>query len=360
MRTTHRPATRGRGRLVAGLMAATVTLVLTACAEGETGGDAAPAEPAETEAAADDPAAFFDGETITFIVPYNPGGGFDTFVRLLAPKLEEQIPGVSVTVENQPGGGGLIGANAVFEAEPDGLTVGLINYPGAVFAQATEQEGVALDNAEWTLLTRLGAIPPLVYTGAESGYETFEDVLGATEPVVFGIGGVGSDAYYATVVMSKALGFPNEIVAGYPGSGEADGALVVGEVDASVNSIDAALATVEGSGANPVVFISTEPSEKLPDVPLITEFGDADQQEVLTALASYYDLERLVVAPPGVDEARADFLADAIYQAASGGDYEEEMDEAGYTVNPMEREEVVELAAQANESLELLTPLVKE
>ena len=353
MRTSYR-----NGRLVAGLVAATA--MLAACAEGETGGADTPDNGAVEEPAADDPAAFFDGETINFIVPYNPGGGFDAFVRLLAPKLEEQIPGVTVTVENQPGGGGLIGANAVFEAEPDGLTVGLINYPGAVFAQATEQEGVALDNAEWTFLTRLGAIPPLVYTGADSGYETFEDVLGAPEPVVFGIGGVGSDAYYATVVMSEVLGFPNEIVAGYPGSGEADGALVVGEVDASVNSIDAALATVEGSGAHPVVYISTEPNEKLPDVPLITEFGDADQQEVLTALASYYDLERLVVAPPGVDDARADYLADAIYQAATGGEYEEEMEEAGYTVNPMERDDVVERAAEANESLDLLTPIVKQ
>lgn len=354
MRTSHR-----NGRLVVGVMAAAA--VLAACAEGET---AAP-EPAAEETTAqeqpeEDPGAFFDGETITFVVPYNPGGGFDAFVRLLAPRLEEQIPGVTVNVENQPGGGGLIGANAVYQAEPDGLTLGLINYPGAVFAQATGQEGVVLDNADWTFLTRLGAIPPLVYTGPESGLETFEDVLGATDPVVFGIGGVGSDAYYATVVMSEVLGFPNEIVGGYPGSGEADGALVVGEVDASVNSIDAALSTVEGSGAHPVVFISTEPSEKLPDVPLITEFGDADQQEILTALASIYDLERLVVAPPGIDEARADYLADAIHEAATGGEYAQEMEEAGYTVDTMERDDVVTLAAEANASLDLLTPIVQE
>lgn len=347
-----------KGTVLAIMTAASV--LLAACSGG--GGEADSAAPGEEakETAETDDCAFFDGETINVIVPYNPGGGFDAFVRVLAPMLEEQLEGVRVTVENQPGGGGLIGANAIFQAEPDGLTIGLINYPGAVFAEATAQEGVQVQNADWTFLSRLGAINPLVYTGPDSGYDDFDSILDANEPVVFGIGGVGSDAYYATVVMSEVLGFPNEIVGGYPGSGEADGALIVGEVDASVNSIDAALATIEGSGAIPVVFIGAEPSDKLPDVPSITEFGDADQQEVLDALAAIYDLERLIVAPPGLDDARADCLGEAIFSAASEGGYVEELEEAGYTADPLPRQDVIALAEQAAGSIDVLTPIVNQ
>jgi tripartite-type tricarboxylate transporter receptor subunit TctC len=307
-----------------------------------------------------DQAAFLDGKTITLIVPYNPGGGFDSFVRLLAPELEKQLDGVKVTVENQPGGGGLIGANGIYQSEPDGLTLGLINYPGAVFAEASQTEGVTFKNSEWTLLTRLGAINPIVYTGADTGMTTFEDIMASTDPVMFGIGGVGSDAYYATVVMSEVLGFPVEIIAGYPGGAEADAALIVGEVQAGVNSVDAALTRIDGSGANITALISTEPNELAPGVPLITEFGDDEQKEILTALASIYDLERIMVGPPGMDEALADFLADAIFRAASSAGYTKAMEAAGLTPAPLERNKAVERAETVHNSIDKLTPYIQK
>lgn len=366
---------RMRRRATSGVLAAVTGLALVACSSGADGGggaapdpadDGAEAEPAPTGEAApeEDAGAFLDGQTITMIVPYNPGGGFDSFVRLLAPEVEAQlteagVEGANVVVENQPGGGGMIGANAIAQAEPDGTTIGLINYPGAVFAQATETEGVTFDNAEWTFLARLGAINPIVYTGADSGLTTFEDIMASTEPVTFGIGGVGSDAYYATVVMSEVLGFPANIIAGYPGGAEADAALLVGEVQAGVNSVDAALTRIQGTGANITALIGTEPNESVPDVPLITEFGDEEQQEILTALASIYDLERIMVAPPGMDEAEAEFLADVIFAAASGEGYAASMEAAELTPSPMERSEVVERAETVNASIEKLTPYIK-
>jgi len=352
-------ASRLRNSVVGALAVAAVGFSLAACGSGD-GGDSPSSDPSGSAGGSADAAAeFFDGKTIKVIVPYNPGGGFDAFVRTLAPYLEESLDGAKVEVENQPGGGSLIGSNAIATAKPDGLTIGLINYPGTVFAEATGQDGVNYKTSDWTFLGRLGAINPLVYTGKDSGYESFQDVLDATEPVVFGIGGVGSDAYYATVVMSNVLGFPNKIIGGYPGSGEADAALLVGEVDASVNSIDAAMATVD-QGAHPLALISTEPSPKLPDVPTITEFGDADQQATLTALASIYDLERILVAPPGLDDAKADFLANAVYEAATNPDYIKDLASAGYTANALSREDVVKLADEAQASIDTLTPILNE
>jgi tripartite-type tricarboxylate transporter receptor subunit TctC len=344
-------------RASTGLAAAAAGVLLAACGGG--GGGLGEEESGGEAGAAEEQGDFFEGKTITIIVPYNPGGGFDNFARLLEPHLEEQLEGTQVTVENRPGGGGLVGANEVFLAEPDGLTIGLINYPGAVFAEATDTEGVEFENSDWTFLARLGAINPIVYTGEDSGYPDFQSMLDATEPIRFGIGGVGSDAYYATVVMSEVLGFPAEIVAGYPGGGEADAALLVGEVDASVGSADATLTRIEGTGTHINALIGTEPNPELPDVPLITEFGDAEQQEVLTALASIYDLERTLVGPPGVDEERAQFLADAIYAAASGGEYEADMEKAELTASPMERAEVLARVEQVNASIDQLVPYVQ-
>lgn len=361
------------GRPAAAAAAAlAASLLLTACGSGgglDGAEDEAPAEETEaaggeTAAAEETPAAedcsSLDGETVTVVVPYNPGGGFDAFIRLLEPHLEAELEGTQVNVENQPGGGGLIGANAVFQSAPEDLTVGLINYPGAVFAELTEQEGATFDNTEWTVLGRLGSLPPLVYTGPDSQYTDFESILAATEPVKFGIGGVGSDAYYVAVALAEIFGFPNEVIGGYPGSGEADAALLVGEVDASINSGGAGVLMVEGSGANPIVVVSNEPLPELPDAPLVGEFGDADQAEVLTALASMYDLERVMVGPPGMDEGVANCLAEAINAAASTSEYAESMEAAGYPVNPLPREETVALAEEVGGSVEALRALLSE
>lgn len=348
-------------RLQAGVVAATASLALAGC--GSDGGGLAgePEQPAggESPAAEGDPCAVLEGETVTIVVPYNPGGGFDTFIRILEPHLEDQLEGVQVNVENRPGGGGLVGANSVFQSDPEELTIGLINYPGAVFAELTEVEGATFDNSEWTVLGRLAALPPLLYTGPETGITDFEAIRNAEEPVVFGIGGVGSDAYYVAVVLAEVFEFPHEIVAGYPGSSEADAALIVGEVDASINSGAVAVQTVESSGANPIVAISTQPLDDLPDVPLITEF-DSDQPEVISALASMSDLERILVGPPGMDETTADCLAEAIHAAATETSYPEEMEEAGSPADPLPRQETVELLEEVSGSLDPLRAVLQD
>lgn len=344
-----------RRRVLTGMTAAAATLALAACSSDGGGLGEEP----EEQAGADDPCATLEGETVTIVVPYDPGGGFDTFARVLEPHLEERLEGVQVNVENRPGGGGLVGANSVFQSSPEDLTIGLINYPGAVFAELTEVEGATFDNSEWTVLGRLAALPPLLYTGPESGITDFEAIRNAEEPVVFGIGGVGSDAYYVAVVLGDVFGFSREIVAGYPGSAEADAAMLVGEVDASINSGAVAVQTVESSGAHPIVAISTEPLPEFPDVPVITDF-DSEQPEVISALASMSDLERILVGPPGMDEATAECLADGVYAAATETSYAEEMAETGSPANPLPRDETVELLEQVSGSLEPLRGVLEE
>jgi tripartite-type tricarboxylate transporter receptor subunit TctC len=349
-----------RRRLTAAFAAAAASVVLAGCGGGGLGGDDdSSGSGGNNNASGDDPCAALEGETVTFVVPYNPGGGFDTFVRLLQPHLEDQLDGVKINVENKPGGGGLIGANEVYQSNPDDLTIGLINYPGAVFAELTEQEGATFDNTKWTILGRLGALPPLVYTGPDSEYTDFESIQDSDKPVKFGVGGVGSDAYYVAVALSNVFDFPNEIIGGYPGSSEADAALLVGEVDASINSGGAGVQMVEGSGANPIVVISNEPNEDLPDTPVIGDFADGDNEEVLSALASMYDLERIVVGPPDMDEGTTQCLSDAIFAAASEPGYAEDMEKAEYPINPLNRDDTVELADKVGEQVDALRDVVQ-
>ena len=90
---------------------------------------------------------FYQDKRITIVVGYSPGGGIDTAGRLMAKHLGRFIPGnPSIIVQNMEGGGGVIAANYIARAKPDGLTlavpgrswfiVGVVKNPAAKFEPA--------------------------------------------------------------------------------------------------------------------------------------------------------------------------------------------------------------------------------
>lgn len=98
-----------------------------------------------------DVADHFTDETVTIIVGSSPGGGFDTYARLVARHMGEHIPGQpNVIVENMPGAGHLIAMNHVYNVAPkDGTVIG--NVEGALsMRQLLGAEGVEFDFAELT------------------------------------------------------------------------------------------------------------------------------------------------------------------------------------------------------------------
>jgi len=80
-------------------------------------------------------APYYEGKTIRIIVGTSPGGGYDTYTRLIARHLGSHIPGgPSIIVDNMPGAGGTLSANYMFKvAKPDGLTIG--HFVGGQFLQ---------------------------------------------------------------------------------------------------------------------------------------------------------------------------------------------------------------------------------
>ena len=84
---------------------------------GPLGGPVAAAAPACPELA---------GETITWIVPFGAGGGYDIYSRLIEPHLEAAL-GAQISVVNVEGAGGVVGTKRISEAAGDGRTLGLVN-----------------------------------------------------------------------------------------------------------------------------------------------------------------------------------------------------------------------------------------
>ena len=96
---------------------------------------------------------FYKGKTIRLIVGLAPGGGFDTYSRVIARHIGKHIPGNPTTVvENMPGAASLLAANYVYKvAKPDGLTIG--NFIGGLsFQQILGLPGVEFDAPKFEFL----------------------------------------------------------------------------------------------------------------------------------------------------------------------------------------------------------------
>ena len=87
-------------------------------------------------------AAGYPDKDITLVVPFSPGGGFDTYARLIAPFLEKHLPNkVHVIVKNEPGAGGRKGLTDVYRSKPDGYKLVIVNVPGAMVPPIIGQQG---------------------------------------------------------------------------------------------------------------------------------------------------------------------------------------------------------------------------
>src|SRR5215470_3547389 len=96
-------------------------------------------------------ADYFKGKTITYIVATSPGGGYDTYGRLISRYLQMHLPGSRILVKNVPGAGNIIGANEIYSAKADGLTIGMFNT-GLIYDQLIKRQGVMFDLTKfsWT------------------------------------------------------------------------------------------------------------------------------------------------------------------------------------------------------------------
>src|SRR5258708_20140399 len=89
-------------------------------------------------------ANLFKGKTITYIVATGPGGGYDSYGRLIARYLQKHLPGSRILVRNVPGAGHIVGANTIYAAKPDGLTIGMFNT-GLIYDQLLKRDGGLFD-----------------------------------------------------------------------------------------------------------------------------------------------------------------------------------------------------------------------
>lgn len=319
----------------------------------ETDAEATATEPASPEqksspAASTDTggaAEYYADQTLTLVVPFGPGGSYDTYARFIAPAVEQHVGG-NVIVENEPGAGSLLAMNTMSTREPDGLRVAFMDGVGTGAATIVEREGVNFDLSEFSYVARVIESPYLVYAAANGPYDDFEDVLEA-EGFRFGATGVGAADYVTTTVLIDLLNLDADIVSGFEGQSEVRLGVVAGDMDALISPVDSGIQAVESGDFSPLLVIGRERVDRLSDTPTILEL-DVDLDEAsAAALDAHLDLlefGRPLIAPPGVPQDRLAFLREAFRKALEDPSVTAAAEERGAPISYLPGEELQDMA----------------
>lgn len=257
-------------------------------------------------------ADFFAKKTVKIIVGFGPGGGTDYVARIFASYWTE-VTGGSMVVKNMPGAGGIVAANHVYLAKPDGLTLGVndraTTFTGPVFFG---QKGVRYDLRKFTYLGLIAPADHGTSLSAKSRYKTIED-LKKGKGIIFGTTGPKSNLTLGDALVIEFLGLDAKIVPGYSGSTDLGVAAGRGEIDAfsmSMGVFDKAI--TKGFTRPPFVTLDYKRSAWFPDTPTLPEVVNlSPEQEKLFGVFTSLANGKPVFAPPGVPADRAKFMRDA-------------------------------------------------
>src|SRR5919197_4366507 len=180
----------------------------------------------------------FAGKTVTIIVGYKPGGGYDATARMIARHLPKHLPGKpTVIVQNMPGGNSIIAANHLYNvAKPDGLTIGTFNR-NLPIAQLTNVQGVKFDMRKFAWIGSAANETTILAIRTDLPYKSFEELRKAKEPVVIGSTGPGANTHDFPLLLKDVLGVKLKIVSGYSSSSDIMLAIERKEVDGRAGSL---------------------------------------------------------------------------------------------------------------------------
>jgi tripartite-type tricarboxylate transporter receptor subunit TctC len=243
----------------------------------------------------------YAGKTLTIVVGYKTGGGYDKVARVLAHHLAKHIPGSpTIVVQNMPGANSMIAANHVYNvAKPDGLTIGTFNR-NLPIAQLTHVDGAKFDMRKFAWIGSAASESTILAIRSDLPYKTFADLkkIPADKPLVIGATGPGANTYDFPLLIKDLLGINLKIVSGYQSSGEIMLAVERKEADGRAGSYTSLTPFIERGLVRPLVRARAIEAgiEKLP---VDEDFAPNARAKAIMALRSAPEtVGRPYVMPP--------------------------------------------------------------
>lgn len=218
-------------------------------------------------------AAGYPERPVHIIIGFPPGGAIDTIARVMGPPLSERL-GQPVVIENQPGAGGIIAAQRVARAEPDGSTV-LMGTMGNLTITPSLMKDLNFDVAkDLTAVTVVASSDMVLYVNPKLPVKTVSELIAYAREnpsrINFSSSGNGGLPHMAGELFNSAAGLKLMHVP-YKGSSPSISDVIAGQVQMTIESTAIGLPFVQAGQLRALGTTGTHRMSVLPDVPTISE-----------------------------------------------------------------------------------------
>jgi len=260
--------------------------------------------------------------SVRVIVPSSPGGGTDTYARLISHALSEVFKQPFV-VDNKPGASGNIGAEAAAKARPDGYTFFVSASPALVINPSLYRDLPYSAERDFVAIARGVASPLVICIHPSVQARSLADLLalGRREPgtLPYGSAGIGSAPYLGVRVLEEASG-ARFLHVPYKGLGPAYKDLLGGQIKFMLADLASALPHIRGGKA--LALAVTERTSALPGTPTLAETGLPG----VAIPSSFFG----VVAPTGTPSAIVQRMSVEIVKAMKSPQLAEKLEAQAY------------------------------
>lgn len=258
-----------------------------------------------------------DGKVIKAIVPFAAGSATDTIARVYTDQMARTL-GATIVIENRAGANGLIGADSVAKAAPDGLTI-LIGTNSTNAAAPALFKSVPFNHEkDFAPISYLGSVPLIVGVPANSDAKTLKDfiALAKAKPGEVSFGTASSSQRVSTEMLASMTGMKLNPVS-YRASPQAVTDLMAGRIALFTADLAVMLPQVQAGTIRALAVTSTKRVPQLPDVPTVDEAAGIKGYELIAWFGAF--------APAGTPEPVIARLNDAVRKATASPEVQEKL-----------------------------------
>ncbi len=298
-------------------------------------------------------ADYFEGKTITFLVGGAPGGGYDTYARVLTRHWPAHIPGKpSIVVKNQPGAGSGVAAGLLANTAPkDGTWIGAL-FPGAIIGPVLDPKpNNKFDPSKFVYIGSADAGTRVCITGPKSKIKTYAQAQ--QSKAIMGASQAGGSTRDYAYMLNHIAGAKFSVVSGYKGTRDIFLAMERGEVDGMCGLDWSSMKSqrpdwVLNDSVNVLIQVALDPDpelvkKKVPTLwPLIKNDTDKKAAELIIGQQVF---GRPYVLPPGTPDNVAKIMRDAFMATMKDKNFVADIEKSKLSIEPTTGQRVNKLVA---------------
>lgn len=298
-------------------------------------------------AAAETAAEFYKGKTVTILIGFPPGGGYDANARTLARHLGRFIPGnPTVVASNMPGAGSLVAANHTYNQAVQDGSLFTIFASSAALEPLLGNKSARFDSAKFGWIGSMAQ--EVAYCGvwqAPGVPSTWKEVM--ERETIWGGGAAAAITFQHPMILKNVLGASKmKVVSGYPGTRDVNLAMNRGEVNGSCGLFGSSIMSqwrkeVESGQLKLVIQMGFQKSKQFGDIPSVFDFAKTDEDRQVLELHFHQQLlSRPFALPPNVPAERLKALREAFMQTMKDKEFLTEAEKIGLDIDPVSGEEI--------------------